>query len=72
MSPKHSNEIVLCPNCHELFDDGSLWIDPNDGITIKHWNKDSFYEGKKLNFIEGHVLDKKLLKRVYQLHWGKN
>jgi putative restriction endonuclease len=72
VTPHHSNEIVLCPNCHSLFDDGSLFIDPNDGQTLHHWDKDPSYEGKLLRSIPGHILDKGILKRVYRLHYEKD
>jgi len=71
VSPNHRNEIVLCPNCHALFDDGSLFIDSDDTRTIHHWDKDPIYEGKTLELKDWHKLDSELLARVYQLHRDK-
>ncbi|SDZ79255.1 SAD/SRA domain-containing protein [Thalassobacillus cyri] len=71
VSPNHGNEIVVCPSCHSLFDDGSIYIDPADGITVRHWNSDSKYEGKRLRLVEGHELDRKTLWNVYNKHYRK-
>lgn len=70
VTPNHNNELVLCPNCHTLFDDGSLYVDPNDGVTLRHWNHDPRYEGVRIRFVEGHKLDKERLRRVHDLHWN--
>lgn len=71
VTPNHGNEIVLCPNCHSLFDDGSLYIDYSDGETIRHWSKDTDYEGRTLRLKQGHIMNKTLLKMAYKLHWDK-
>jgi hypothetical protein len=68
----HSNEIVICPNCHALFDDGSLWIDWWDGATLHHWSKSVDFEGKTITLNMGHILDRALLEKAYALHWSSN
>lgn len=72
VTPNHSNELVLCPNCHALFDDGSLFIDPDDGATLRHWAVDPDYDRHPLHFVEGHRLNRELLRRVYRLHYHKS
>lgn len=64
VSPNYSNEVVLCPNCHALFDCGALWIDLRDGETLHHIHCDCKYENKKLRFVDGHKLDKGILSKV--------
>lgn len=71
VTPHHSNEVVLCPNCHALFDDGSLFIDPDDGVTLRHWDRSPLYEGRKIALVEGHSLDRTILAHVYEMHYKR-
>src|SRR5882724_5708726 len=59
-----SNCVVVCPSCHILLQYRALWIDPKDGRTLRHFQRDRKFEGKKLRLVDGHVLSKQVLKEV--------
>lgn len=48
------NTIVLCPNCHTLFDRGSIGIDVNS-LTIMHFDNENNLKGKPL--LIRHLID---------------
>lgn len=48
------NTIVLCPNCHTLFDRGSIGIDMNS-LTIMHFDDENNLKGKPL--LIRHLID---------------
>lgn len=43
------NAIVLCPNCHTLFDKGSIGINP-DTFRVIYFNENSTINDKQINF----------------------
>jgi hypothetical protein len=59
-----SNCVVVCPSCHILLQYGAVWIDPKDGRTLRHFQRDRQFEGKKLRLVNGHALSKQVLKEV--------
>jgi len=59
-----SNCVVVCPGCHVLLQYGAVWIDPKDGRTLRHFQRDRQFEGKKLHLVDGYALSKEVLKEV--------
>jgi HNH endonuclease len=62
--PQFSNCIVVCPSCHVLLQSRAMWIDPVDGRKLRHFRGDARYHGKRIKLIDGHQLDRKVLREL--------
>lgn len=60
-----TNMIVLCPNHHAMFDLGVIAIDPNDGVTILHIDKNDAISGKPVKQMK-HNISSTYLRYHYQ------
>jgi HNH endonuclease len=59
---KFSNCVVVCPSCHVLLQDGAIWLDPADGRTVRHFQNDRRFRGRKIKLLKWHSLDRKVLR----------
>lgn len=65
-----SNMVVLCPNCHVLFDKLVYAINPKDGKVNCLYEEDKHHLSE-LKFMDNHVLDNNYLEYVWNLFLEK-